>query len=307
MNINSCDLEDTDKKLLRETGKKIATVLGLHCVNTDLEIRISPNLAKTFTNGWSFTIGVWDEFECKLEIWLDNFTGYRDKNFYAGFHSEKKDSISVLVKRVSAKLWPCRTITEKDLIDNQFRRLTIPLKDNEFNSPILEIYKNKGDDAYFGVYDFALNRSQESIGNFCQRAVVFFQEVIRSTQNDQFNPEVEQQNVFPKYENRKIISLHVRRERDTLLSNDRKKIDNYICTVCGMSFKNLYGEELGHNFAEAHHLTPLNTLKNEVLSTLADLCTVCSNCHSMLHRMDGKPSDVEKLKAIVLNNKKSVN
>ena len=35
-----------------------------------------------------------------------------------------------------------------------------------------------------------------------------------------------------------------------------------------------------------------------------DLVTVCGNCHRMLHRMDGKPDDIAKLKAIIRKNRK---
>lgn len=33
------------------------------------------------------------------------------------------------------------------------------------------------------------------------------------------------------------------------------------------------------------------------------LATVCSNCHRMLHRMDGKRGDVEKLASIIRKHK----
>jgi predicted HNH restriction endonuclease len=60
----------------------------------------------------------------------------------------------------------------------------------------------------------------------------------------------------------------------------------------------MYGK-LGRTFAEAHHRVPLSQLKGKVLTELKDLVTVCSNCHRMLHRMDGKTNDLKKLRAIV--------
>lgn len=69
------------------------------------------------------------------------------------------------------------------------------------------------------------------------------------------------------------------------------------CYVCGFDFKKHYGE-LGNNFIEVHHLTPLSELKEEhVTSPVDGMVPLCSNCHSMVHRTN-PPIEVGKLKEL---------
>jgi putative restriction endonuclease len=68
--------------------------------------------------------------------------------------------------------------------------------------------------------------------------------------------------------------------------------------VCSFRFTAVYGK-LGNDFAEAHHITPLGKLRDGVKTRVEDLATVCANCHRMLHRMEGRRSDMGRLKAIV--------
>jgi predicted HNH restriction endonuclease len=75
-------------------------------------------------------------------------------------------------------------------------------------------------------------------------------------------------------------------------------MDKHTCQVCGMRFEDIYGN-LGEDFAEAHHVVPLSKLRGKVETRIEDLRTVCANCHRMLHKMQGKKGDVEKLRAIV--------
>ena len=50
--------------------------------------------------------------------------------------------------------------------------------------------------------------------------------------------------------------------------------------------------------------TPLGLQPAKVMTHPMDLVTVCGNCHRMLHRMDGKPDDIAKLKVIIRKNRK---
>lgn len=75
------------------------------------------------------------------------------------------------------------------------------------------------------------------------------------------------------------------------------KRDNYTCCVCGMNFADFYGED-GLGFIEVHHLNPINEGSRE--TKLEDLVSVCSNCHSMLHKKT-PPLTPEMLKAKILN------
>lgn len=82
------------------------------------------------------------------------------------------------------------------------------------------------------------------------------------------------------------------------MATERKIHDDYQCQVCGLRFVDVYGK-LGEGFAEAHHRVPLHRLKGVVKTRMEDLATVCANCHRMLHKMDGKRGDVDKLRAIL--------
>lgn len=58
----------------------------------------------------------------------------------------------------------------------------------------------------------------------------------------------------------------------------------YSCQVCGIDFKQKYGE-IGKNFIHVHHKKPLSEINQEYLiDPIIDLIPVCPNCHSMIHR-----------------------
>lgn len=105
------------------------------------------------------------------------------------------------------------------------------------------------------------------------------------------------------FENKKV-RLHWRIERSTSLSKKVKKIKGYRCEACGLKMEDLYGE-LGQNFIEAHHLTPISELDIGLIQIdpATDFAVLCSNCHSMIHKMND-PSDVLGLKNILRSSKK---
>ena len=59
----------------------------------------------------------------------------------------------------------------------------------------------------------------------------------------------------------------------------------YICQICGMDFKKVYGK-IGDNFIHVHHIDFIANkggTPHEV-NPETDLIPVCPNCHAMLHR-----------------------
>lgn len=98
---------------------------------------------------------------------------------------------------------------------------------------------------------------------------------------------------------KKQYRLHFRIERNSNISKKVKKIKGYICEVCDFNFIDKYGE-LGLQFIEAHHLTPIANLDvgQFKINIHNDFAVLCSNCHSMIHRLDD-PSDLEQLRKIV--------
>lgn len=246
------------------------------------------------TDGWYAVIGDLGRKQPRLEIWLDRFSNHPKRRFYAGFYSGDRRRVTAITERVSRKLWPIRIITHADLERKKLLALKKPLPRDEFNAPILEKYLGS---TYFGIYDPTLTYSRSVNPFFRARAVAFFEDVARSLHYAATADE--QREVYPQWENRKRVVSHLARERSGLLAAERKIRDNYRCQVCEMRFDEVYGSELGSEFAEAHHLVPLSQLRGHVKTRLEDLGTVCANCHRMLHRLSGNRDDITRLKAIV--------
>ena len=150
---------------------------------------------------------------------------------------------------------------------------------------------------YYGIYDLTVRSDGNEVNpKLVARAASFFESVARTL--PKAKQENEEREVYPQIENRKIVTSHLQRERSSYLATERKIHDDYKCQVCGLRFENVYGE-LGEAFAEAHHRVPLHRLNGKVKTRMEDLATVCSNCHRMLHKMEGKRNDVETLRIIV--------
>ncbi|MFC4891997.1 MrcB family domain-containing protein [Pseudofrancisella aestuarii] len=90
-----------------------------------------------------------------------------------------------------------------------------------------------------------------------------------------------------EFENLQKIRIHKRIERNKKLSGKVKKLKGYTCEACGFNFEKCYGD-IGKGFIEAHHLTPLSSLKGErvALDPVNDFAVLCSNCHKMIHRSE---------------------
>ena len=80
---------------------------------------------------------------------------------------------------------------------------------------------------------------------------------------------------------------HKRIERNRKLAEKAKKLHGYVCQACGFDFEKKYGE-IGREFIEAHHLTPLHTLKGQkvTLDPIKDFSVLCANCHRMIHKSE---------------------
>lgn len=90
-------------------------------------------------------------------------------------------------------------------------------------------------------------------------------------------------------------------------AREKFTIDGQICcTCCGFNFNKFYGQELGRDYIEIHHIKPIFKYEDEDMEktlkeALKNLVPLCSNCHSMIHRNRKEPLDVETLKEIIEN------
>lgn len=104
---------------------------------------------------------------------------------------------------------------------------------------------------------------------------------------------------YDKLEGAKHQDTVTRYERDR--GNRKACIAHYgyVCQVCGMNFEETYGE-LGKEFIEVHHLHPVAQGERQV-NPIEDLIPLCSNCHSMIHRMNDV-GEWKRLKNIIIVN-----
>ena len=60
------------------------------------------------------------------------------------------------------------------------------------------------------------------------------------------------------------------------------------CICCGFDFGKAYGD-IGEGYIEIHHVNPHHNFKGEhMVDPTKDLIPLCSNCHSMIHRVKGQ-------------------
>lgn len=98
-------------------------------------------------------------------------------------------------------------------------------------------------------------------------------------------------------EGKESMQIHKLRERNAKLVKMAKDLfktnnDNKVfCELCSFQFSSQYtsnqNENIGEDFIEAHHMLPLNKLKEEKITYIWDLMLLCPNCHRMVHRLDG--------------------
>ena len=92
------------------------------------------------------------------------------------------------------------------------------------------------------------------------------------------------------------------RERDPRARRACIEHHGLACCVCGMTFREMYGE-LGGDFIHVHHLEPIGSMEGgeeREVDPINDLRPVCPNCHAMMHKRK-HPISPEELKQIISN------
>lgn len=118
-----------------------------------------------------------------------------------------------------------------------------------------------------------------------------------NTAGSETEEEAEKRQVEGRITEAKIL----RRQRNRAVRERCLAESGYKCYICGFDFEKTYGE-IGRGFLEVHHKKPLASYDDEHPIPLSELCALCSNCHSMVHRT-AIPIDVDDLKKIVQQNK----
>lgn len=105
-------------------------------------------------------------------------------------------------------------------------------------------------------------------------------------------------------EGKSVLKEHLRKERNPKLIRDAKKVFKekngfLFCEICGMNFEQTYGK-LGKDFIEAHHNKEAIANMDDLSETkIEDLVMLCSNCHSMVHRLGLYNTKISELKNII--------
>ena len=100
-------------------------------------------------------------------------------------------------------------------------------------------------------------------------------------------------------EGEKLYRINKFYERNPKNREEAIKHHGVTCSICGFNFEKEYGE-LGKDYIEIHHKTPLYTLDKEVIiNPEEDLIPVCANCHRMIHRDRENFKTIEEIKNLM--------
>jgi hypothetical protein len=72
----------------------------------------------------------------------------------------------------------------------------------------------------------------------------------------------------------------------------------FVCAVCREDFGYKYGG-LGKRCIQVHHLEPFSTSRGHRVTSMNEVCSVCSNCHAMLHSTATVPG-IDEFRDILL-------
>lgn len=94
-----------------------------------------------------------------------------------------------------------------------------------------------------------------------------------------------------------IQYIATRYERKKLNRDACIRIHGTRCHGCGFDFGKFYGE-LAAGYIEIHHIEQLAGVGEIRVNPATDLVPLCSNCHSVVHRV-APPLSIEKLRSII--------
>lgn len=106
---------------------------------------------------------------------------------------------------------------------------------------------------------------------------------------------------------------HITKEMEVIRRNPQLRQQcisryGYQCQCCGMNFAEMYGEALGANFIEVHHLKPISTFETDGIPEdfVENLVPLCSNCHSMIHHIEQIEHPLHELREAYKGTKKEL-
>lgn len=291
-------LESGYRKLLKSFATAIQANLEHKIDDPRIEKINKIKIEPTDTFGWYIDIFKLKKISGrgKVQIWIDKFPDISRPTLSICFWSKDLARVEKVANCMSDNFADKHPHKTEDI--DKGLKLKTPLAKKYYNRYLIEPYPFWKFITYYFSDNIALNNKtsnalinkiSDETGQLMRRTVSAL-EIINNDED------------YSKKE-RQIVARHKRFERDKKLAEIVKRRDGCQCRVCDFVFIEKYGEDLGRGFAEAHHIIALSQIKRKNKSTPADLITVCSNCHRMLHRMEGKPDDYKNLRKLVMKKK----
>ena len=248
---------------------------------------------RTDTFGWEVDVLRLKRIPGKLQLWLDMFPNVGRPVLSVCYNSGDLDRVKKVAQAFTNHFHEKPDLAYRDLgakvAGGQVLEKSLPQR--LFGKALVESYQSK----FFTFYlpDRVIVTSRSLSRKVHGLTVRLTRSIASALEADQGR-----ERIYSAIENRAKVVQHLARERSYKLAIVAKTRDGFTCQICSFNFAEAYGE-LGRGFAEAHHIVPLSNLRKGVTTRATDLICVCSNCHRMLHRMDGHPSDVNRLRQLV--------
>lgn len=159
------------------------------------------------------------------------------------------------------------------------------------------------DDIIAGPYGYISSKAIEAYIRFYALKHNIDLETITIPDNTQTDEDDDGEDEKNRIEGRLTEARVLRRQRNRQARQQCLEASGYKCYVCGFDFEKAYGE-IGKGFLEVHHTKPMKTYDDEHPIPQSELCALCSNCHSIIHRKK-EVLDVDKLKSYFEENNKA--
>lgn len=140
---------------------------------------------------------------------------------------------------------------------------------------------------------------------FIQYVDSFLAEVCLDEDDDYFGDQLKESDI-PKFPEGAVKEIKVNTyERNPQARKECIKHHGVNCSICGLSFEEMYGE-VGKGYIHVHHIVPLSEIGEDYeVDPINDLIPVCPNCHDMLHRkINGTFLSIDELREIIESHKK---